>query len=185
MAKGKYQEWLTEDGLLKIEGWARNGLTNEQIAKNIGINQDTLYSWIKSYPEISESLKKGRKPLEVEIENALVKKAKGFVQEEIIEEITVDPDGNQTKHKKVTHKVFPPDTTAAIFYLKNRVRARYQDRPKTPEEIEAIRLDNKLKQFKIDQLELLLSDKNPTVEKLQEFIDALREDAYAEESVNQ
>lgn len=180
MAKGKYHEWLTEDGLLTIEGWARQGLTNNQIAKNVGVTEETFYQWNKKFPEFSESLKKGRRPLHVEIENALVKKAKGFVQEEIIEEVTVEPDGGQTKHKKITHKVFPPDTTAIIFYLKNRVKDQYQDRPKTPEELESIRLDNKLKQYKVDQIEALLTDKNPTVEKIQEFISALREDAYGE-----
>lgn len=36
MAKGKYQEWLEPEGLLKLEGWARDGLTDEQIAQNMG-----------------------------------------------------------------------------------------------------------------------------------------------------
>ena len=59
MAKGKYQEWLTPEGLLRIEGWARDGLIDEQIAHNMGINPATLYDWKKKYPEISEALKKG------------------------------------------------------------------------------------------------------------------------------
>ena len=45
MAKGKYQEWLEPDGLLKLEGYARDGLTDEQIAKNMGINVATLYKY--------------------------------------------------------------------------------------------------------------------------------------------
>ena len=88
MPKGKYQEWLAEDSLLKLTGWAREGLTNEQIAKNIGITKDTLYKWMRAYPKISEALSEGRRPLDVEIENALVKKAKGFIEDEIVEEIT-------------------------------------------------------------------------------------------------
>lgn len=48
MAKGKYLEWLTKEGLLKIEGWARDGLTDEQIAEKIGIQRQTLYDWKKS-----------------------------------------------------------------------------------------------------------------------------------------
>ena len=37
MAKGKFVQWLTREGLLKIQGWARDGLTDEQVAKNMGI----------------------------------------------------------------------------------------------------------------------------------------------------
>ena len=57
MAKGKYQRWLEPDGLTLLEGWARDGLTDEQIAKNCGCNAGTLYEWKKKYPEISEALK--------------------------------------------------------------------------------------------------------------------------------
>ena len=58
MAKGKYQEWLEPDGLLLLEGWARDGLTDEQIAEKIGVSTSTLYDWKAKYPEISESLKR-------------------------------------------------------------------------------------------------------------------------------
>ena len=49
-----------KDKLILVEGWARDGLTNEQIADNLGINQDTLYTYKKKYPEFSEALKKGK-----------------------------------------------------------------------------------------------------------------------------
>lgn len=60
MAKGKYEYWLTSEGLIKLQGWARDGLTDEQIAKNMRINVSTLYDWKKKYSEISEALKKGK-----------------------------------------------------------------------------------------------------------------------------
>ncbi len=75
MARTSYKDWITEDGLTRIESWARDGLTNRQIAKNIGCNEDTLYTWIKKHSEISESLKRGRAPVDFEIENLLLKKA--------------------------------------------------------------------------------------------------------------
>ena len=56
----KYTEWITEEGLLKIEGWARDGLTDEQIADNIGIRRPTLYDWKKKYSDISDALKRVR-----------------------------------------------------------------------------------------------------------------------------
>ena len=58
MAKGKYEQWLTEEGLLQLEAWARNGLTDEQIAANMGITRSTLNEWKKKYSDISDTLKR-------------------------------------------------------------------------------------------------------------------------------
>ena len=63
MAKGKYEYWLTPEGLLKLEGWARDGLTDEQIAQNIRISRETLYAWKKKYPDISDALKRGKRSI--------------------------------------------------------------------------------------------------------------------------
>ena len=75
MAKGKYQRWLEPDGLLLLEGWARDGLTDEQIAGNIGITATTLYEWKNRFPEISEALKKGKEVVDYQVENALLSSA--------------------------------------------------------------------------------------------------------------
>ena len=66
--------WQNQNGIL-VEGWARDGLTNEQIAEKLGINPDTLYQYQKKYPEFSESLKKGKEIIDFEVENALLKNA--------------------------------------------------------------------------------------------------------------
>ena len=78
MAKGKYQEWLEPDGLLKLEGWARDGLTDEQIAKNMGIALSTLKLWKNAHPAILAALKRGKEVIDIEVENALLNKAMGF-----------------------------------------------------------------------------------------------------------
>ena len=98
MAKGKYQEWLEPDGLLLLEGWARDGLSDEQIAHNIGIATSTLYDWKKKHLEISEALKKGKEVVDIEVENALLKSAL---------------EGN---------------ITAQIFWLKNRKPNRWREK---------------------------------------------------------
>ena len=81
MAKGKYIDWIEPEGLLKLEGWARDGLVDEQIAQNIGIAASTLYEWKKQYPEISEALKKGKEVVDRQVENALLKRALGYEYE--------------------------------------------------------------------------------------------------------
>ena len=78
MAKGKYEHWLTEEGLLQLEAWARNGLTDEQIASNMGITRSTLNEWKKKYSDISDTLKRGKEVVDIQVENALLKRALGY-----------------------------------------------------------------------------------------------------------
>lgn len=108
MAKGKYEYWLTAEGLLQLEAWARNGLTDEQIAENIGISRSTLNDWKNKYSDISDTLKNNKLIIDTRVENALFKKAIGFV----------GPD----------KKYYPPDTTAQIFWLKNRKPEDWRDK---------------------------------------------------------
>ena len=75
VARGKYQQWLEPDGLLLLEGWARDGLTDEQIAHNMGITAKTLYEWKNKYSDICEVLKKGKEVVDYQVENALLNKA--------------------------------------------------------------------------------------------------------------
>ena len=121
----KYEDWITEEGLIKIEGWARDGLINEQIATNMGISRSTLNAWCEKYPDISNALKRGKEVVDRQVENALLKRALGYEYEEVSEEY--DEDGIVVK-KKVTKKRVVPDTTAQIFWLKNRKHAEWRDR---------------------------------------------------------
>lgn len=123
MAKGKYKVWLEPEGLLKIEGWAKDGLTDEQIAYNIGITAKTLYEWKKQYSEICEALKKGKEVVDRQVENALLKRALGYKYEEIKTEKT-----EEGKKVTVTVKEVVPDTTAQIFWLKNRKPDQWRDK---------------------------------------------------------
>ena len=92
MAKGKFEYWLTSEGLLKLEAWARDGLIDEQIAENAGITPSTLYEWKKKYPDISEALKKGKEVVDIQVENALLKRALGYSYKETKTEETADGD---------------------------------------------------------------------------------------------
>ena len=119
MAKPKYEKWLEEENLIRLEGWARDGLTNEQIAHNMGIACSTLYDWKSKAPEILEALKKGKEVADYEVENALFKTA---------------IEGN---------------TTAQIFWLKNRKPDKWRDRPKDDNDTAALdKLDDILDEIK-------------------------------------
>ena len=140
MAKGKYQAWLEPEGLLKIEGWARDGLTEEQIAENMGICRDTLYEWKKQFSDISDTLKKGKEIIDRQVENALLKRALGYEYEEISEKYEL---GILTE-RKVTKKQVVPDTTAQIFWLKNRKPADWRDKPEGETEQGGITIVNNI-----------------------------------------
>lgn len=130
MAKSKVDKWLTDEGLTLLECWARDGLTDEQIASNMNIHVSTLYSYQNKYSEISESLKKGKEVVDYEVENALLKRAMGYEYVETTRETKWNPSTEQfelVESKKVTKHVIP-DTTAQIYWLKNRKPKQWRDK---------------------------------------------------------
>ena len=107
-----------DEKLELIEGWARDGLIDEQIAEKMGIHVATLYEYKKKYPELSETLKKGKEIIDRQVENALLKRALGYDYEET--KVTMTDKGSKSKRIERTTKHAQPDTTAQIFWLKNR-----------------------------------------------------------------
>ena len=124
MATGKYQKWLQAENLILIEGWARDGLTDEQIAYNMGVHVSTLYAWKIQYNEISEALKRGKEVVDRLVENALLKRALGYEYEEVKEKY----ENGVCTERTVTKKEVVPDTTAQIFWLKNRKPEEWRDK---------------------------------------------------------
>lgn len=109
--KSKYDDFVDRKGLVLVEGWARDGLTDVQIAKNIGITTSTLYEWKNKYPDFSEALKESKEVADFEVESALFKKAK------------------------------MGDVTAQIFWLKNRKPKQWRDKVSFVDETQLAKLD--------------------------------------------
>ena len=154
VAKCKYQKWLEPENLILLQGWARNGLTDEQIAKNMGISRSTLAEWKKKYSDISDTLKKGKDVVDIEVENALLKKALGYSYKETTKELSVDKETGESKlvvTKEVT-KHIAPDTTAGIFWLKNRRPDEWRDRVQEDNNAALNKLDDILNEVKNDAL---------------------------------
>lgn len=120
MVRVKMADWLTSEQLLLIEGWAKDGLTNEQIAHNMGIVRDTLHRWSKKSPDIYDALKNGKEVSDREVENALFKNAVGFHY--------IEDQLSDTGEIVQVSKYHKPNTTAQIFWLKNRKPSIWRDK---------------------------------------------------------
>lgn len=135
---GKYEKWLTPDGLLKLEGWARDGLTDEQIAKNIGVARKTLAEWKQRFSDIGDTLKRGKDVVDREVENALLKRALGYEYTEV----KTKTEGGIVTEVTTTTKQVVPDVTAQIFWLKNRKPESWRDKVVYTDESELEKLDD-------------------------------------------
>lgn len=134
----RWDPWLTDDGLTKIQGWARDGLIEKQIAHNMGVSATTIREWKKRFPEIAEALRKGKEVVDREVENALYKSAMGFMQKVKkpvkIREVEYDPkSGKKIKESEkwvqVEEEIYvPPQVTAQIFWLKNRKPDQWREK---------------------------------------------------------
>ena len=119
----RWDPWLTDDGLLKIQGWATDGLIEKQIASNMGVSIRTLINWKQRFPELAKALSRGKDVADREVENALHKRALGYWVTET--KTTILPDGVKTEE---FHKHIVPDTTAQIFWLKNRKPDQWREK---------------------------------------------------------
>jgi hypothetical protein len=122
VGKNKFEYWLTEDGLLLLRGWARDGLTDSDIARNCGVALSTFSEWKKRFTAISDALKEQKEVADFVVENALYKRAIGYDYIETKIDEVVGPDGKQVGAKKITKtkKHMPADVTAALAWLNNR-----------------------------------------------------------------
>jgi len=137
----KVKGWLSEDRLNLLRHWKRNGLRDDEIAEKIGIRPRTLWDWKQAYPQISTALKNGFEDLVIDAEEALFSKFQIQTLTEEKEEVWQGPDGTIKKHKIVTKKQIPPDTTAIIFFLKSK--ANWKDGNEIRAVIDGISLDRR------------------------------------------
>ena len=151
MAKSKVEKWLEPDGLLRIEGWARDGLTEEQIAKNMGVSRSTLSDYKVKYPDILRAIKNSKEVADREVENALFNKATGYtvklkkpmkVRHVEYDEVSGRKVAEYERIEYIEEEVHvPADTTAQIFWLKNRKPNEWRDKVTVTDESSLEKLD--------------------------------------------
>lgn len=136
MAVLRAQEWLEPEKLTLLTAWARDGLFDNQIAKNMGISEGTLYNYKNNYPQIREALKKGKEVVDIEVENALFKKALGYtvtIQKAFkLKDVIYENGKKVSESERIEYADeevhIPADTTAQIFWLKNRKKQDWRDK---------------------------------------------------------
>ena len=112
--------WLTDEGLLYLQSWANDGLSNGEIAKKMGINESTLYRWCNTDARIKTAITRGRDTMTMEVENTLYKCAQGYYYEEE----TVTKEGFIVKIQRYQ----PPSAEAQKFILTNRRKDKWKSK---------------------------------------------------------
>lgn len=98
------------------------GATNEQLARAFDVAVSTITVWMDSEPKFSASVKKGRDEADAKVADSLYRRATGYSHPDVV---ITNHKGTITATKVTKH--YPPDTTAAIFWLKNRQREKWRD----------------------------------------------------------
>jgi hypothetical protein len=128
MALSKWPE--VKEKLIQVEAWCRDGLTELQIAENLGISKATLEVYKKEHQDFLDALKRGKEVIDIQVENSLFKRAIGYTYEEVTHENIWNKELERyemTETKRVIKEV-QPDTTAQIFWLKNRKPSEWRDK---------------------------------------------------------
>ena len=158
----KATDWLQPEKLLLLEAWARDGLFDDQIAKNMGVSEATLYNYKRKHPEIANAFKKGKEVVDIEVENALFKKALGYnavvMKAFKLKDIIYENGKKVSETERIEYAEeevhIPADTTAQIFWLKNRKRLQWRDKVEySSDSGEISKLDELLKEIKKDATE--------------------------------
>jgi hypothetical protein len=131
MKKGRKSKYFViEDNWAKILELAKFGYLDEEICEYIGIGKTTYYKYLSENTEKAEAIKRQKVVANVEVENAMQKRAVGYEYvEEHLEYIPGGADGKtEVKVVKKIKKSEPPNPTAGIFLLKNRRPTKYKER---------------------------------------------------------
>lgn len=99
------------------------GVTDAQMATIFDVDEATIHRWKISHPEFCESLKEGKHGADSKVAQSLYKRATGYEHQAV--KISANPNGDE--HVTEYTERYPPDTTAAIFWLKNRQPELWRD----------------------------------------------------------
>ena len=119
---------FSPDIIGKVEALCEAGATDDEIADFLDISTRTLLRWKHAYPDFCRALTTGKQYSDERTQRSLYHKANGFyVTEQQAFKVKLPEGGEELKVIEV-QKFIPPDTTAQIFWLKNRRKEVWRDR---------------------------------------------------------
>ena len=109
---------------------AKRGCTDEEMAEAFGVGVRTIYAWKGAHPEFQQALKETKSKTDEGVAESLYARACGLTKRTTrkVREV-IDANGNKVKLTEITEETLPPDTTAMIYWLKNRQPELWRDRP--------------------------------------------------------
>jgi hypothetical protein len=108
------------------------GLTDDEMARVFGVDARTINRWKVDHPEFCQSIKDGKDVADAKVASRLFKRAMGYEHQAV--KIVADAKTKEEHIVEYTER-YPPDTAAAIFWLKNRQKAKWRD--KTEQDVQA------------------------------------------------
>lgn len=128
--RGRPSEYNAKYHIPWVKSLARRGLTVKEIAKEIGVAKSTLCKWVAENEDLSDALNDGRTIADSVIESSLYERATGKTV--TIKRTVISSSGNMGEQKpvkvEIIEKEIPPDTTACIYWLKNRDPKHWRDK---------------------------------------------------------
>lgn len=138
MARQKWEEWVNDENRLAVlQAWARAGLPDEKIAKNIGISRSTLNEWKKKHESIREALSTGKEYANRQVENSLFRMTQGGMvrvrKAFKLKKVEYDKNGKRVKEEEYLDtceedQYIEPDIKAIIFWLKNQMPEEWKEK---------------------------------------------------------
>lgn len=122
MAPGRPTKYLS-DYDEQVEKLCKLGATDKEIADFFNVNEDTIHEWKKVHPSFSESIKSGKVLADATVADRLFKRATGYEHPDV----DIKVIDNEIVVTELV-KYYPPDTAAAIFWLKNRRKKQWRDK---------------------------------------------------------
>lgn len=105
------------------------GAIDRELADFFGVEEQTINNWKQAHPSFFESIRAGKAYADSNVADRLYQRAMGFEHDSEEIKVVSNGSGDGSSIERVpTRKIYPPDTAAAIFWLKNRQKDKWSDR---------------------------------------------------------